>query len=457
MTQATRRSPASVAGDGNGRSTEPAVRNGGTRLAARLALATLALISLWLAVAPAVAGSRVVLATAGGSPGWLLGAWRFAGARMLAGEHAGWTYYSVLLAAMAAYALVVTLAPQLSKRVLWGTVIGLHAVFFLAPPLLSQDVFSYIAYARLGVEHHLNPYSFRPFDIPGDPVFGYAGSKDAVTVYGPFFTLLSYPLAWLSVPAAFWVLKAVAASASLGLVRVVDSVADKVGANRHRAIALLGLCPATLVHVVAGAHNEALVMLLVFGGIALALNERTRLGGFVATLAAGVKASALVALPFMLAAAREKPRMLTGMAAAAMIAPLTTLAVFGPDALNGLNLISSNQDRTSRYSLPQVTVDALGRVFGSLDHAAATNIVRGLYVLILAAAVAALLWRSWRYPDTWMANAGWATLGVLLASAWLVPWYLLWLLPFAAVARSRALTVASIALAAYTMVIAIPL
>ena len=65
------------------------------------------------------------------------------------------------------WALVVWLAPKLSRRagLLWS-VVGLHVVFLLAPPLLSQDVFSYIAYARLGVEHGLNPYAFRPFDIP---------------------------------------------------------------------------------------------------------------------------------------------------------------------------------------------------------------------------------------------------------------------------------------------------
>lgn len=55
-----------------------------------------------------------------------------------------------------------------------------------------------------------------------------------------------------------------------------------------------------------------------------------------------------------------------------------------------------------------------------------------------------------------MANAGWATLGVLIASAWLVPWYLLWLLPFAAVSRCRALIVASVVFAGYAMAIAIP-
>ncbi|MFY9488114.1 MAG: polyprenol phosphomannose-dependent alpha 1,6 mannosyltransferase MptB [Solirubrobacterales bacterium] len=428
----------------------------GLRLLARVALGIFALIGVWLAVAPAVVGSKIVLATAGGSPDWLLGVWRFAGADVLAGENAGWTYYSVLMCGMAVYALLVALAPQLSMRALWTAVIGLHVVFFLAPPLLSQDVFSYVAYARLGVEHDLNPYSHRPFDIPADPVFGYAGSKDAVNVYGPFFTLVTYPLAWLSVPAAFWVLKGVAAAASLGLIRVVDEIAQRVGVDRRRAIVVLGLCPATLVHVVGGAHNEALVMLLVFGGISLALGERERVGGFVSAAALGVKASALVPLPFMLVATRERWQMLAGMAAAGVLTVVVGVVAFGGDALNSLNLISSNQDRTSRYSIPQVTVDGLGRVFGSLDHGAAIDAVRGVMVLVLGVAVVWLLHRSWRRPETWLANAGWATLGVLIASAWLVPWYLLWLLPFAAVTRCRALIVASVVFAGYAMAIAIP-
>ena len=238
--------------------------------------------------------------------------------------------------------------------------------------------------------------------------------------------------------------------------KVVDSLAETVGADRPRALVVsCGLCPATLVHVVAGAHNEALTMLLVFAGIAVAVGGRQYAGGLIATLGAGVKASALVPLPFMLAAAREKRKMLAGMATAAVAAPLLALAVFGTEALNGLNLLSSNQDRTSRYSLPQVTVDALGRAF-EFDHAATIDIVRTLYLLALAVAVSWLLWRSWRQPETWIANAGWATLGVLLATAWLVPWYMLWLLPFTALARGRKLTVATIVFAGYTMAIAIP-
>ena len=77
-------------------------------------------------------------------------------------------------------------------------------LFLLAPPLLSQDVFSYISYARLDVVHGLDPYTHSPDDVPGDAVYAFAGSKDATSVYGPLFTVATFPLAKLGVPAAFW-------------------------------------------------------------------------------------------------------------------------------------------------------------------------------------------------------------------------------------------------------------
>lgn len=426
---------------------------------AKAALAALIVVFLWLAVAPAVVGSKVVLATAGGSPDWLIGVYKVFGAESLAGANAGWTYYLPLMLSAVLWALVVWLAPKLRASWLLWSVVGLHAVFFLAPPLLSQDVFSYIAYARLGVEHGLNPYAFRPFDIPGDPVFGFAGSKDAVDVYGPFFTLFTYPLAWVSVPVAFWSLKLIAVASSLGLVFIVKSIAAKVNADTARAVAIVGLSPATLVHVVGGAHNEAMTMLIVFAGIAFALSRddgaREAGGGFISALAIGVKASAAVPLVFMLAAAQRKFAMFLAMVGAAVLTIATGLIAFGSDALNGLNLISSNQDRSSRWSLPHRTVDGIDALFG-VDRGVATDVVRVIFVLILAAAVAYLLWRSYKKPETWLANAGWATFGVLLASAWLVPWYLLWLLPFAALGKCRGLQIATIVLTAYTLVIAIP-
>ena len=53
--------------------------------------------------------------------------------------------------------------------------------------------------------------------------------------------------------------------------------------------------------------------------------------------------------------------------------------------------------------------------------------------------------------------AGWATFALLIASAWLVPWYALWLLPLAALAADRRLELATAGLCAWMLVIAVPL
>src|SRR5207302_818093 len=178
-----------------------------------VALAALCVVYVALAALPAARGSNLVLATAGGSPGWLLGPLRFAGTSGANGPLGGPLFYAGLWAALVLYAVVLLRAADVSRRVAIWTIVGLHLLFLLAPPLLSQDVFSYIAYARLGANHGLDPYTHSPLSIVADPVFRYAGAHGAKAVYVPVCTLLTYPLAGLGILSAFWVLKAVAEAA----------------------------------------------------------------------------------------------------------------------------------------------------------------------------------------------------------------------------------------------------
>ena len=421
------------------------------RRVAAASLGGLCLIYAALAALPAAVGSNLVLATAGGSPDWLLGPLRFAGADGANGPLAGPLFYAGLWLALALYVLVVRGARALPARVALGAVAGLHALFLLAPPLLSQDVFSYIAYARLGVEHGLDPYAHAPTAIPGDPVFGYAGSKDAVSVYGPFFTLLTYPLAPLGVPAAFWVLKAVMAAASLGVVALVWRAAALRGRDPLPAALAVGLNPLVLAHVVAGAHNEALVMLVVMAGVVLWLGSREAAGTAAATVAAGLKASAGLVVPFLVA------RRSSLVAAAAAVGAIVVAGVigFGADALDAFGLLGDNQGRTSRWSFPYKTAQLFGAVLPG-DRLDWRDPIRALYAAGFAVAFLWLLVRARRGYDP-IAAAAWATVAVLVASAWLVPWYALWLLPLAALAADRRLHAATLALTAWMLVIAVPL
>lgn len=415
-------------------------------LPGRVALAALCVVYALIAALPAATDSRLVLATAGGSPGWLLGPLRPFGVSGAAGSSAGPLLYAGLWVALVLYAVVLVRAGDIPRRAAIWTIAGLHVLFLLGPPLLSQDVFSYIAYARLGVEHGLSPYTHSPVDIPFDPVYGFAGSKDAVSVYGPAFTLLTYPLSSLGVAGAYWVLKVVAAAASLGVVALVWRTAERLGREPVRAAMFVGLSPLVLVHVVSAAHNEALVVLLTMAGVYAFVRGQPRAAGFWSTFAAGFKASAGLVVPYLVLASRPRARAaVVGAAGAVLLLVAVGLAGFGTDVLDSLGLLSSNQGRSSRLSLPYVVSELVGR----------RDIVRAVCGLLFAGVAAWTLWRTWRGADP-IRMAGWATFAILLASAWLVPWYLLWLLPLAALAGDRRLAVASVVLSGWVLAIGVP-
>src|SRR4051794_25380237 len=370
-----------------------------TGLTGRLALAGLCVVYALIAALPAAPGSRVVLATAGGSPGWLLGPLRPLGLKGASGSSAGPLLYAALWVALALYAVVLLRAADISRRAAIWTVAGLHVLFLLAPPLLSQDVFSYIAYARLGVEHGLSPYTHSPVDIPGDAVFGFAGSKDAVSVYGPAFTLLTYPLSGLGVAGAYWVLKVIAALASLGVVGLVWRTAERLGRDPVWPALFVGLSPLVLVHVVSAAHNEALVMLLVMAGVYAFARGEPRAAGFWPTLAAGVKASAGLVVPYLVLGSRRVRSALVGVVAAAVVLLVMGLTGFGTDVFEAFGLLSQNQGRSSRLAFPYLASELVGN----------RAVVRALFGAAFAAVAAWTLWRVWRRGADPIRMAGWAT------------------------------------------------
>ena len=77
-------------------------------------------------------------------------------------------------------------------------------------------------------------------------------------------------------------------------------------------------------------------------------------------------------------------------------------------------------------------------------------VARAVAGAVLAVAVAVLLWRTWRGAP-WLEAAAWATLAILLTTSWLLPWYVVWLMPLAALARGRMLRIAAVAMSAFVV------
>ncbi|HET7418654.1 MAG TPA: glycosyltransferase 87 family protein [Solirubrobacterales bacterium] len=359
-----------------------------------------------------------------------------------------------------AYLGAVAAAPRLGALLVWGAIVVFVAGFALAPVLLSHDVYSYVDYARLGVRHDLDPYVHPPLAAPSDPAFAEVTWTEATSAYGPLFTLATYPLAWLPVGVAVAVLKAVAAFSVLGITALVSRIAAWRGVDPLRAAAFVALNPLVLVHVVGGAHNDGITMLLAMAGVAAFLSAREATAGAAFAAAVATKLSAAFVVPFAVAhslsTGRKYPyregnrpvsRVVAGAAGAAVAIAIAAYLAFGWDWLHGFGLAGENQSRTSHMSIP-ITVARLG----GLDPDA----VRLLAALAFAALVAYLLVWTWRGGD-WVRASSWAALGLLLATAWLLPWYLIWLLPLAAISRDRPLQLLSLGLTAYQLGARIPL
>lgn len=409
-----------------------------TRAGVAAVTGTLALLaaSVVLAVDAAAGPSPLVPGGLTRFPAWL------AGPLSGLGRTTSVDGFGVLLVVMlAGWLLVLAGVRAVPARVLVAVIVAAHVVFLLAPPLLSADVFGYVGFARLGALHHLDPYVYGTGWAPGDPVHAYLRWHNAHSPYGPLFTVLSYGLVPLGVAGAVWSFKLLACAASLATVALVWRLSVRLGRDPRPAAVLVGLSPPLLAFEVGGGHNDALVGLVVLGGVALALERRPAAGLGAMVLAVGLKATAGVAAPFALLAAGDRRRALAGAVAAAVAVGAAGVIGFGTHAGASLTAAVNSGRGVAVHSVPST----LARALGTGGVGTGTLVV---LALVLLTCVAVLLWRTWRGAD-WITGAGWATLAVLCTSAWLLPWYATWLMPFAALGDSRRLRVAAVLLASF--------
>lgn len=364
------------------------------------------------------------------------------------------TFLIALLAFTAAYAVIVGLAGRrISKRQGIGLVALLQLIVFVGPILISTDVFSYIAYARMGVEHGINPYTHGPVAIVGDPVFHYVGQDwlKVATAYGPLYTLLSYPLAPLGLTGALWGMKLEALLASAGTLALTWRCAKVREIDPVWALLVVGANPLWLIYGLGGAHNDLIMTLFMMAAVSFTLTGRSagRSAGREAAAGAWVVAGALVKatagalLPFLILSRRSLAPILGALAAVALGA-LVGYAVFG---IHGIEIVAAlNRDAAfvGTDSFPNELAHLVGKpgVF-PVDH----DLLKAALVLI----VGYLLWRTWRGYD-WVAASGWTLLAISVTSSWLLPWYTLWSLPLAVVVRDRRLLAATLVVQALFIV-----
>ncbi len=400
--------------------------------------------SVWIATG--AADGRYLLELPGGNaPHWVDGPLHgFSG---LFGTLGAGGLSAAMLLLGAGYLVALACARSLPLR--WALVaVGLaNLAFTLGPTIVSTDVFGYIAYARELAAHGLNPYLSEPISLGHESLLKFVYWKHQPSPYGPLFTLLSAPLGLISTILALWLYKAAAGLASIAIVLLVVDVARQRGIEPARAAIFVGLNPLLLIYAVSGAHNDLLATLLVVLAVALALRSRHAAAGAAVAGAAAVKLTLGIALPFLLIGSHRRGRSVWGAAAAAVAIGVPAWILFGPHVFSQLHRISSDPLFDTTFSGP----DRLARSLGSpID----SGVRAACFVCAAVAAAVSLVW-AWRGGDP-IAAAGWALLALLASIASLAPWYLLWLLPLAALSRNRGLTLATLLATAYLLAVHVP-
>jgi hypothetical protein len=386
-----------------------------------------------------------------------------------------WLFTGGILSMYLAYIVALRYSGRLQARWVIAAILAVHAIFLLAPPLALTDVFNYINYGRMEIVHHLNPYTTIPISEPhSDPSFALSNWHELLSPYGPLFTLLTFAVVPLGVAGSFWALKCILALASLATIFLVWKCARLLGRDPVAAIVLVGLNPIVLVWGLGGDHNDFLTMFLIVLAFYLLLRARAaaataegsrapavqaisqlaRVRGLLLPLspaeiaagaafvtAAATKASAGILIPVVLVGLLRAPRGLTqvvlGMAVAASAIALVSLIAFGlhiPD-LNTQSRLVTNE------SVPNL-IGLLVGVGGENES------VRVVMTAVLGASVLLCCAMAWRRRDS-LGASGWASVALLVTLSWVLPWYVLWVLPLAALAGSRRLRNAALVLGVY--------
>jgi glycosyl transferase family 87 len=409
------------------------------------AIVTMVVYAWRLVTAAPVTPKLLVPSARHGIPGWMAGMFRGLGTRI--GTH---ELIRLVIVLSVLYVFVLAFSRWIPG---WVAIAGsavLILLFTVAPPMFSTDIFNYVAYARMGTLYHLNPYMHGAAAIAGDPSVPFTGKTwlHTPTAYGPLFTLLSYALAPLGVAGAMWTIKAFTGLAALGCAALIWMCARRLGTRPVPAMLFFALNPLLLIYTVGGGHNDVLMALPLIAAALLILDGRPELGGAALAAAVAIKVTAGIVLPFVIVASSARWRVLLGAAVGALVIGVLAIAAFGPHVFSVLDLLKHHD----QFTKPLSNVPGyVGYVLGQGPLTPARHHVLELVFDVGAIVLLGVAW--WRRE--WLAAGCGALLLLVATLGWMLPWYVVWVLPLAPLARRRWVPVGAMALTAVVIAIQI--
>ncbi|MGH3717521.1 MAG: polyprenol phosphomannose-dependent alpha 1,6 mannosyltransferase MptB [Pseudonocardiaceae bacterium] len=317
------------------------------------------------------------------------------------------------------------------------------APVLLSTPLFTRDVYSYLAQGALAARG-LDPYQLGPATLPLGAVADNVHYVWQTTPapYGPLFILIAKTVNRLTgehLILGVIGLRLVLLSGLALLIVALPRLADQLGGDRAVTLWLVVANPMTVVHLVGGPHNDLLMIGLLAAGTLLVLTRQHVAGIALVTTAMAVKASAGIALPFLvwiwaahLPGSRSARLLRAGAGSVAVFAAVFTgITVVSGVGLGWIPALDAPSLIVNWMSLPTAAgklAHALAVPFGQVDDRPFIRVCRLLGSGVFLAILARQWWLARDGGPPAVRRAALALLWAALLAPATLPWYFTWAL-----------------------------
>ena len=336
--------------------------------------------------------------------------------------------------------------PRLGRLVL-----GLGLVFagtqILVYPIGALDAFDYIFFGHRMAQFGANPYLVVPMDFSSDPFYEFIGWKELSFTYGPAWALLSKLVGWLgrdSLLANLVLFKVVAVAAYAASSTLIYRLLLREAPQRAlRGTLFFAWNPLVVFEVASNAHNDIfVVLLLVLSVDAFAHRWRARGTSFL-WLSILTKFVTAPLAPLWVAAGlrserRWKPRLLFLLGGSIVALALGALcyAPFLGDRSQMKVIFLAPVQRQELFTSSFPTLFVL-KATDKLGKEQAEKLARNVAMLLL---LLYALYQTWRVKGDWQdlvrASYNVVLFYLLFLCLWFQPWYVMWVVPLAALLPS---------------------
>ena len=357
----------------------------------------------------------------------------------------------------------------------------------IAPPMFSNDVYSYLAQSEIA-ERGMDPYVVGPADGLGlaNVLTNNVPNiwRETPAPYGPLFLWMGQGIAKITgdnIILGVWAHRLLELGGVALIVWALPRLSRRCGVAPVSALWLGAANPLVLFHLVGGVHNDALMLGLMLAGVefclrgledGVVLDRRAWtwviFGAVVITLSSSVKFTSIIAMGFVgMALARRlgegiRPLLIAAavmlviaVGATLLVAEVSGMGMGWTHTLNTANTVRS------WMSLPTalgVITGFGGVLLGLGDHTTALlSITRPIAELVAGFFTLRMLVATWTGRLHPVGAMGVSLAAIVLLYPVVQPWYLLWaIVPLAAWATTRTFRVPAVVFSAVVSMILMP-